>query len=236
MTENGAFARYLRMVQHGHSGKGAATRTTTNVHLPRAAASARTACLGLSPGAPSHQGGEQEPLGEQQPWLSPAAQLTHRPASSKPCSPRVLELSSMQERREGRDQHPPQEQGRARSCVLPWIASMRCRQTGSAALTQPHQHPGSQHLGTHASPWIWKPESHSPSPGYGSAEHPLLCTGTMSGEQWNAEGQHVALSLSTAFHTEPGGMAPHIPRRGAGALKLQRGEMCCALTCPGEQE
>lgn len=43
----------------------------------------------------------------------------------------------MQERMEGRDQHPPWEQGRAGCFVLPWMAPMSCRQAGSAAVTHP---------------------------------------------------------------------------------------------------
>lgn len=55
-------------------------------------------------------------------------------------------------------------------------------QAGWLSCPLTHQHPGSQHMGTHASPWIWKPQSHPPIPGYGSAEHPLLCRGTMAAE------------------------------------------------------
>lgn len=54
-------------------------------------------CSAQCPGtAPHTSPTQQEPLEEQ---LSPVTQVTHRPANSKSCSPRVLELLSMQ--REG---------------------------------------------------------------------------------------------------------------------------------------
>lgn len=199
------------------SSRGAATGTTRNVHLPRAAAAARTAHLGLSPGAPSHQDGKAGASGR----AAAMAQLTTRPASSKSCSPRVLELSPTQEGREGRDQHPLQEQGRARCCVLPWMMPMRCRQAGSAALTHP----------TSMRPCIWKPESPPcPIPGYGNAEHPLLRRGTMPTAQRNAEGQQVDPSPSTAFHTGSGGTAPHIASAASQADK----ELACSRTGLGQ--
>lgn len=38
-------------------------------------------------------------------------------------------------------------------------------QAGWLSCPLTHQHPGSQHMGTHASPWIWKPQSHPPFQG-----------------------------------------------------------------------
>lgn len=58
-----------------------------------------------------------------------------------------------------------------------------------------------------------------------------LCRGTMTGEQWNAEGQHVAPSLSTAFHTGPG-TAPHITNAASQADR----ELPCSRTGLGQPQ
>lgn len=130
MAENGAFVRYIGMVQHGpHSSRGAATGTTRNVHLPRAATAACTACRGLSPGAPSHQDDEQEPLGEQPRIISHSGLLAASPAGPGNWS------CHHTGREGGQGSAPTTGAGRAGCCVLPRMTPMRCRQAGSAALS-----------------------------------------------------------------------------------------------------
>ena len=170
--ENLAFASYVRMLQHvpawSGSSRGAATGAAREVLLLGGCH-----CCGYSPAlgqpllppapqpAPSHQDDEQEPLREQQqPALSPAAQLARGPASGEPCS-RCRAWGWHPRRRggESQDRHPP---GQGRGGMLgaghphgaqghPWL--MGTQHTGRC-----------QHSGNCMSSWSWRSQS-PPHPG-----------------------------------------------------------------------